>query len=930
MGKRFTKARVQLASNKLRALQQRLAEILKNFAGPQFGCNATEFGQKRSHSKAVFPNHRSTKRSFESLECRIAMAVTPAPLSVQGTTGNDSISITAYQGSFYDVLVNLNGVQSGPFKPLGPISINALAGNDTVSISPDISLDSIIDGGAGADHLTGGSGNDEFLVRDGEEDIIEGGLGNNSAATDSKDLISSIQYLNPVTFDTSNEPQSVRVMVLNYEPRIPSENNQKLWQVFNWHDPRKLASEYEFYIEQTSGSMVNIDIVQWRDLNSFPTFTDGFVYDPEQCVINRRSDSGWHNGQIDVPRIVAEQGIASLVDSGEVDEVWYFGDHFMIAGPIGESWMSGPGAFFINGPTFPQIPTQRAFASMGFNYERSMNLHTLGHRTEATLNRIYGGWDLANPENNWERFSANYAQSNGLAGVGTTHWPANASSDYDTFNTRIVSSWADDYLNYPNLTGETTQISRESWAHGSNVDYERDYQNWYFSHLPRANGTNADGKQNNWWKYVFDFNNYTHDGRPIPLVANAIALDVFNSGDTTYQFSISYSGAIAAQLNSIDDGDAEVTGPNGYRSVARLVRTNSELTSNYTVATYEIDAPGGNWDQADAGKYQIGLLSSEVADVQGNYVDASIVGAFQFRDVNGVPLSSGTEDLLTLNFEHTLIGANGEIPTATNEIAFAEGKVAQGLNLAAGGRVKYETDNNILTDEGTVQFWLKPSWSPHQETSYFFQAGNVFNNSLLFSIDGANNLRFIAWGDNPATPTTEVNFESGVAHNVNSWNADEFHHVAATWSNSSQTIELFVDGKLVDSNLFPSISEFSRENLVIGSEYDGAVPSFSMFDEFQISSRVSSRSEIASDFRAGLKINELSVEAPSLVEAGVPSSAKAIALDDAGVRYDVTSQANWSSSDGSVLTIDSNGYISPLTSGSASITAQLGTLSATQ
>lgn len=105
--------------------------------------------------------------------------------------------------------------------------------------------------------------------------------------------------------------------------------------------------------------------------------------------------------------------------------------------------------------------------------------------------------------------------------------------------------------------------------------------------------------------------------------------------------------------------------------------------------------------------------------------------------------------MLTLNFEQTLIGANGEIPTATNGIAFAQGRVEQGLNLAAGGRVKYETDNNILTDEGTVQFWLKPSWSPHQETYYFFQAGNIFNNSLLFSVDGANNLRFIAWGDNP-------------------------------------------------------------------------------------------------------------------------------------------------------------------------------------
>ena len=59
-------------------------------------------------------------------------------------------------------------------------------------------------------------------------------------------------------------------------------------------------------------------------------------------------------------------------------------------------------------------------------------------------------------------------------------------------------------------------------------DAHLDYMNWYFRHLPRAAGVNPDGRQNNWWKYLLDFQNYAADGRPLPprawLVGQAVAL----------------------------------------------------------------------------------------------------------------------------------------------------------------------------------------------------------------------------------------------------------------------------------------------------------------------------------------------------------------------------------------------------------------------
>ncbi len=42
----------------------------------------------------------------------------------------------------------------------------------------------------------------------------------------------------PIPITPTNRIQQVRVAVLNYEPTVPSEGNQTLWQIFHWNDPR--------------------------------------------------------------------------------------------------------------------------------------------------------------------------------------------------------------------------------------------------------------------------------------------------------------------------------------------------------------------------------------------------------------------------------------------------------------------------------------------------------------------------------------------------------------------------------------------------------------------------------------------------------------------------------------------------------------------
>lgn len=309
---------------------------------------------------------------------------------------------------------------------------------------------------------------------------------------------------------SGNDHLEIKVLVINLDPLIPNEGNRPLHQVYKWNDPRQLAEGYIKEIQQASGGFIRYKIVEWRDVNAFPVKEDGFVYTPEtfkECWENR--ETCHQPDGSDYPLLLETYGVVPRIDSGEIDELWIFGAPYF---GFWESAMAGPGAFYINGGVYDSMEASRPFAIMGFSYERGVAemMHNLSHRTESSMERIYGGWEVDKLTTNWARFAANAHQSNGVAAVGTCHYPPNGEKDYDYANPREVESSADDWLNYPNLAGKTAKVSCETWG-GPN--YHLNYMRWWFSHLPKAPGINEDGRQNNWWKYVFDFNRYTADGK---------------------------------------------------------------------------------------------------------------------------------------------------------------------------------------------------------------------------------------------------------------------------------------------------------------------------------------------------------------------------------------------------------------------------------
>jgi hypothetical protein len=640
----------------------------------------------------------------------------------------------------------------------------------------------------------------------------------------------------------TNPKQLVRVLVLNYDPPVPTAQNELVHQVFGWTDPHRLASDLEGDMEWASGGAVDLQIVHWRDVPEFPAAMDNFRYTPEEYVSYWSTQTGAHNIPTDFYRLADEQGLAAMVNSHSIDEVWCFGPPGVDL--FGESWMFGPNSFFINGPTYPEVGVDRAIAGHSFNYERGPDctIHDLGHRMENVGSRAYNyNWNLANPTTPWDKFTANYLESPaGTYGIGSCHVPANADSHYDYANTRVVQSSANDWLNYPNMTGATTAVTNSTWAFGPNPDYGRDYLVWFFGLMPRAGGTTADGRQNNWYKYLYDFNSYEPTtGLPRNEDAFSGAANVQSAGAASYDFTVTYYDQTHINAATIGTGDVRVTGP-GYTGVPTAVVASTErnTTAGTTLTvTYRITPPGGSWDLADNGSYTITIQGGQVRDTSGNYVPGGAIGSFRVNiedpsliDVNAIVgagaavITNTTLDIGTIS--NVFDGSTGTLARSANvnpafvQVAFAIPQTVRGFNAyfaAATTRWQVETaDTQADMDGKTGTYRLAVSWitTASDQFSYYTLPSPV--TAKLFKLTaqrlvGDNYVHITEWqllGD--VTPESNPPVPSA----------------AFATATVTGTTSYFMDVTYTDATSVDMTSVATGDLIVTGPNGFSAVPSF--------------------------------------------------------------------------------------------------------
>jgi hypothetical protein len=297
-------------------------------------------------------------------------------------------------------------------------------------------------------------------------------------------------------------PISPRVLVINFDPVIEAEGGRRLHEVCGWNDPKVVTQGYIDDVRECSGGYVRYRVVDWLTVDEYPVKKDGFRYTDESYLKAFREKGGWHQPDaVDYVALIRQFRLAERVEGREIDEAWVWA--FPYSG-FWESTMAGKGAYYCNSDPVPGIDTSRIFIIMGFNYERGVGemLEDLGHRTESIMTHVYGSWE-PKPTHAWNRFTLYDKVAPGQAACGNVHFAPNSQKDYDWGNRTPVRSTCDDWLDYPKLTGKSRTVTCADWGNG-NI---REHHRWWFRHLPRAPGR-TDGKLNNWWAYVVDFNGY--------------------------------------------------------------------------------------------------------------------------------------------------------------------------------------------------------------------------------------------------------------------------------------------------------------------------------------------------------------------------------------------------------------------------------------
>lgn len=301
---------------------------------------------------------------------------------------------------------------------------------------------------------------------------------------------------------------AVRVLVINFDPTLT--NGMRLSRHLKWNDPRPMTTNLMRYLRECSGGYAQYELAEWVDVNAFPQKRDGFRYNEQTFLEMWKDRKKAHRPDgVSYAAIFREHKLVERIKKDDLREIWvwgapYFGtDEYAMKIPGDQVFYPTDNPWFYRPYDIPDCG--RTVWVMGFNYEVGEDnaLHSYGHRVEGILSLTVGRgiWDgHAGETNAWSRFTRHSKQFPDDAQVGNVHYAPNSKSDYDYGRTNLVLSGADDWFDYPNLTGAKKLVSCDTWGKPHHLNFMK----WWLGHLPKNSGVTA-GFYNNWWRYAVDY-----------------------------------------------------------------------------------------------------------------------------------------------------------------------------------------------------------------------------------------------------------------------------------------------------------------------------------------------------------------------------------------------------------------------------------------
>ncbi len=133
--------------------------------------------------------------------------------------------------------------------------------------------------------------------------------------------------------------------------------------------------------------------------------------------------------------------------------------------------------------------------------------------------------------------------------------------------------------------------------------------------------------------------NITSTETEAPRVTSITAPDIVSAGTNAQVITVVYADNVAVDPVTIGPADITVTGPSGPLTVS-IVNVDTDQNETPITATYTVSTPGGSWDHADEGTYNIVVNAGEVQDSNGNF-NAAASGSFKVNIAAPPPVDAG-------------------------------------------------------------------------------------------------------------------------------------------------------------------------------------------------------------------------------------------------------------------------------------------------
>ncbi len=181
---------------------------------------------------------------------------------------------------------------------------------------------------------------------------------------------------------------------------------------------------------------------------------------------------------------------------------------------------------------------------------------------------------------------------------------------------------------------------------------------------------------------------------PVPLISVA---NIVSAGSPTHSFTVTYTDDSAVSVASLSSSNLIVTGPNGYSNLVDYVGVDTPTDGTPRIASYSAPAPGGIWDAADNGSYQITIQNRQVTDTANNAIAETVLGTFT------VAMATNQQSLVV---SPTLLN----VPEGSNSV-FTIRLAEQPLASVTVTVARASGDTNLIVASGATNVFTSVNWS---------------------------------------------------------------------------------------------------------------------------------------------------------------------------------------------------------------------------